>query len=388
MSRLLAKDAGIGQACRVLRSLHVRGYRSLRDFRVRFGRITVITGENGVGKSNLYRALALLQRMADGRFAEAVEAEGGMPGLMWAGMRRKKDEPRRVGWEIEDDHFVFSHECGLIPTAPGDPTMFRTDPDIKTEIIRLGSKQGRPMAKRAATAIGVRGEGGKMETIPLPFHLPESMLSEVRDGLRYPALTAVRETLLGWRFYHHFRVDAESPLRRPRVGFWSPVLAGDGANLAATLQSIAESGREELLDEAVEKAFPGSSWRAVDDQHRFQLQLSRGELGRWLDASELSDGTLRFFCLCAALLTPKPPPLLVFNEPESSLHTSLLEPLAELMAKVPAETQLIVVTHARELAEQIQERCEAKWVKLVSFEGETRLEGDEGSGRTWTFDEE
>jgi predicted ATPase len=388
VSRLLAKEAAIGQACRVLRSLHVRGYRSLRDFRVRFGRITVITGENGVGKSNLYRALALLQRMADGRFAEAVEAEGGMPGLMWAGMRRKKDEPRRVGWEIEDHSFVFSHECGLIPTAPGDPTKFRTDPDIKTEIIRLGSKQGRPMAKRMATAISVRGEGGTMETIPLPFHLPESMLSEVRDGMRYPALTAVRETLLGWRFYHHFRVDPESPLRRPRVGFWSPVLASDGANLAATLQSIAESGREELLDEAVEKAFPGSSWRAVDDQHRFQLQLSRGELGRWLDASELSDGTLRFFCLCAALLTPKPPPLLVFNEPESSLHTSLLEPLAELMAKVPQETQLIVVTHARELAEQIQQRCEAKWVKLVSFEGETRLEGDVGSGRTWTFDEE
>ena len=379
--------ARIGQACRVLRSLHIRGYRSLRDFRMRFGRVTVITGENGVGKSNLYRALALLQRMAEGRFAEAVEAEGGMPGLMWAGMRRKKDEPRRVGWEIEEDHFVFTHECGLIPTTPGDPTMFRTDPDIKTEVIRLGGKQGRPMAKRAATSISLRGEDGKMGTIPLPFHLPESMLSEVRDGLRYPALTAVRETLLGWRFYHHFRVDPESPLRRPRVGFWSPVLASDGANLAANLQSIAESGREELLDEAVAKAFPGSSWRAVDDQHRFQLQLSRGELGRWLDASELSDGTLRFFCLCAALLTPKPPPLLVFNEPESSLHTSLLEPLADLMAKVPQETQLIVVTHARELAERIQERCEAKWVKLVSFQGETRLEGDEGSGRSWTFDE-
>ena len=388
MPRLLAKGAGIEQACRVLRTLHVRGYRSLRDFRVKFGRITVITGENGVGKSNLYRALALLQRMAEGRFAEAVEAEGGMPGLMWAGMRRKKDEPRRVGWEIEDDDFVFTHECGLIPTAPGDPTKFRTDPDIKTEVIRLGSKQGRPEAKRVATAISVRGEGGKMETIPLPFHLPESMLSEVRDGLRYPALTAVRETLLGWRFYHHLRVDPESPLRRPRVGFWSPVLASDGSNLAANLQSIAESGREELLDEAVEKAFPGSRWRTVDDQHRFQLQLSRGELGRWLDASELSDGTLRFFCLCAALLTPKPPPLLVFNEPESSLHTSLLEPLAGLMAKVPPETQLIVVTHARELAERIQECCDAKWVKLVSFQGETRLEGDEGSGRTWTFDEE
>ncbi len=370
----------------MLRSLHVRGYRSLRDFRLKFGRITVVTGENGVGKSNLYRALALLQRMAEGRFAEAVEAEGGMPGLMWAGLQRK-DGPRRVGWELEHDDFTFTHECGLIPTTPGDPTKFRTDPDIKTETIHYGRGKGRPVAKRAATAISVRGDGGKMETIPLPFHLPESMLSEVRDGMRYPALTAVRETLLGWRFYHHFRVDPDSPLRRPRVGFWSPVLAGDGANLAANLQSIAESGRREMLDEAVARAFPGSTWRAVDDQHRFQLQLSRGELGRWLDASELSDGTLRFFCLCAALLTPKPPPLLVFNEPEGSLHTSLLEPLAGLMAKVPEETQLIVVTHARELAERIVAHSDAKWVKLVAFQGETRREGDESSGRVWSFDD-
>jgi len=45
-----------------------------------------------------------------------------------------------------------------------------------------------------------------------------------------------------------------------------------------------------------------------------------------------------------------------------------------------------VVTHARELAAQIQDLCEAKWVKLVSYQGETRLEGDEGFGRSWTFD--
>lgn len=59
----------------MLLSLHVRGYRSLRDLRVRFGRITVVTGGNGVERS-IYRALALLQRMAGGRFVEFREAKG------------------------------------------------------------------------------------------------------------------------------------------------------------------------------------------------------------------------------------------------------------------------------------------------------------------------
>jgi predicted ATPase len=367
----------------MLRSIHLRGYRSLRDFRLKLGRVTVVTGENGVGKSNFYRALALIQRMADGRFAEAIALEGGMPSLMWAGALMKK-ELRRVSWELEHGDFTYSMECGLIPTAPTDPTEFRTDPDIKVETLRFGE---RIMAKRKGPAVELRPPQGKMETSPLPLHAPESMLAEMRDGLRFPALTVAREILLGWRFYHQFRTDPDSPMRRPRVGFWSPVLAHDGANLAATLQSIKEADLRGIIDEAVEAAFPGTSWRAIDENGGFQLQLARPDLKRWLDAAELSDGTLRFFCLCAALMTPKPPSLLVFNEPETSLHPGLLEPLADLVARVPGETQIIVVTHSQLLAEAIATRCTAKVVELVRYEDETRRAGDDSAKRSWTFDE-
>ena len=367
----------------MLRSLHLRGYRSLRDFRLKLGRVTVVTGENGVGKSNFYRALAMMQRMADGRFAEAIAQEGGMPSLMWAGERRK-DEPHRVCWEIEHDDFAFAIECGLPPPSI---TVFKTDPDMKVETLRFGGAKGRIVAKRRGPSVELRTMDGGMETVPLPFHAPESMLAEVRDGTSYPALTATRETLLRWRFYHQFRSDADSPMRRPQVGFHSPVLAHDGSNLAATLQSIDEADQRGSISEAVESAFPGIEWRAVDDSGRFQLQIERPGLNRWLNAAELSDGTLRFFCLCAALLTPKPPPLLVLNEPETSLHPGVLEPLAALIAKVPVETQIIVVTHAQALAKAIADRVEAKTVELVRYEDETRRKGDDSAKRSWTFDE-
>ena len=130
----------------MLESVHIRGYRSLRNFRMRFGEVTVVTGQNGVGKSNLYRALAMVQRMADGRLAETIAGEGGMPGLLWAGDRRK-DEPIRVAWDLRHADFRFGFECGLIPTTPGDPTMFRTDPDVKLEELRFPA-DGRLMARR------------------------------------------------------------------------------------------------------------------------------------------------------------------------------------------------------------------------------------------------
>ncbi|GAA5130469.1 AAA family ATPase [Luteolibacter yonseiensis] len=368
----------------MLESIHIRGYRSLRDFRLRFGGVTVVTGQNGVGKSNLYRALAMIQRMADGRFAEAIADEGGMPGMLWAG-RRRKDEALRILWNLADTDFEYEIDCGLIPTTPGDPTRFRTDPDVKSETLRFSASRSRVMAHRKGPVIELRNPEGKMETSPLPLFFPESMLSEVRDANRFPALAAARETFLAWRFYHQFRSDADSPMRRPRVGFWSPVLTHDGANLAATLQTIRESGKGAELDEIVDQAFPGIGWEAVDAEGRFQLQIIKPELKRGFQASELSDGTLRFFCLCAAFLTEKLPPLLILNEPETSLHADLIAPLADLISRTPVSTQLLIVTHSQALAREIAERREARVVELVSYEGETRPADEAGAKRVWTF---
>jgi predicted ATPase len=369
----------------MIESLHLRGYRSLRDFRLRLGRVTVVAGENGTGKSNLYRSLALLQRAAEGRLAEAIADEGGMPSLLWAGDRRR-DEPHAVTWELSHEIFHYSLQCGL---SPADAfSAFRTDPDIKTETLRLGGANGRIVAERKGPMVKVAKAGGKPESLPHPLHGPESFLSEIRDGERHPAVVAAREILSGWRFYHQFRTDPDSPVRRPRIGSWSPVLHHDAGNLAAAWQSIAESGRGESLDEAVEAAFPGCACRAVDDSGAFQMQLLRPGMNRWMTAAELSDGTLRYLALVAALLTPRPPALLVLNEPETSLHPGLITPLADLVAGVPSETQLLVVTHSDRLAEAIEASCGGVVRRLISYVGETRLEGQDGAKRVWIFDDD
>lgn len=366
----------------MLRFIEIHGYRSLREFRLKLARVTVITGANGVGKSNVYRALALVQRMAEGRFAESLAAEGGMPSALWAGARRK-DEPHRIRWEIGHSDFEFRIECGMVALAPGNPSMFRTDPDIKIEELRFS---GKPMARRKGPVIEARNPDGRMESPSLPFHAPESMLGELRDGLRYPAVAAARETLLAWRFYHQFRTDPDSPLRRPRIGSWSPVLAHDGSNLAATLRTLVESSLGDALDDVIGRAFPGLSWSATDESGAFQLCIQPPDLRREMTAAELSDGTLRFFCLAAALLTPKPPPLLVLNEPESSLHAGLIEPLADLIARAPAETQILVVTHSPALADALAESCGAAKTELVTHDGETRPKELAGARRAWSFE--
>ena len=63
----------------------------------------------------------------------------------------------------------------------------------------------------------------------------------------------------GWRFYDHFRTDSEAPARRRQIGTRTPVLAIDGADLAAAIATIQEVGAEDELAAAVADAFPGGS---------------------------------------------------------------------------------------------------------------------------------
>ena len=68
-----------------------------------------------------------------------------------------------------------------------------------------------------------------------------------------------------------------------------------------------------------------------------------------IDALRLSDGTLRFLALAAVLLHPKPPALVVIDEPEIGMHPDLIEAIAEMIMEAATRTQLIIATHSPEL---------------------------------------
>jgi predicted ATPase len=96
---------------------------------------------------------------------------------------------------------------------------------------------------------------------------------------------------------------------------------------------------------------------------------------RPLEAPELSDGTLRYLLLAAALFSPRLPPLLVLNEPENSLHPDLLAPLARLIAAVAERTQVWVVAHAEALITALEATPGSRLLRLERELGATLLPG-------------
>jgi predicted ATPase len=152
-------------------------------------------------------------------------------------------------------------------------------------------------------------------------------------------------------------------------------MSNEGADLPAALATIRAFGDREALERTVEDAFPGSRIEVEVQAGRFEVQLRQHGLLRPLAAAELSDGTLRFHLWTAALLTPRPPELMVLNEPETSLHPDLLPALARLIAVASERTQLVVVSHAQLLIETLARNADCRRLHLEKSFGETTLAG-------------
>jgi predicted ATPase len=354
--------------------IQVEGYRSVRDVWFKLRRVNVLVGPNGCGKSNLYRAMYLIAAAANGQFARTLAEEGGMPSVLWAGPRSKGPVRLTLGVTIDDLKYKMS--CGMIPTTPGDPTAFKLDPDIKEEeITYLNDGKKISLLKRETGTVNARDVDGRKVAFPIMLSSGESVLSGLREPHRFPEISALRQEILSWRFYHQFRTDAGSPLRQPQIGVMTPILAHDGTDFAAALQTIIEIGDADALYEAVESAFPGARLLIENERGEFSAAMQMPGFSRPFTVKELSDGTLHYLCLLAALLSPRPPSLLALNEPETSLHPDLFEPLAKLIAQAAKNSQLWITTHARELADFILEYTGEAPIDLEKTEGETRIVG-------------
>ncbi len=368
----------------MIKRIRVCGYRSIRELCLDLQPINVLTGPNGCGKSNLYNSLVLIGRAAQGQLAHAIAEEGGTPSVFWAGGERvryqRKRPPKRVVLGFEGEEFAYELQVGLAgfnEHALG--TMFKLDPRVKEEYIWPSETKRRVlMLKRDEPSAWLRNSEGNMITYPFKISKHESVLSQIIDPHLYPEISALRNEILSWRFYHHFRTDLESPLRQPQIGVQTTVLSHDGSDLAAALRTILEIGDETVLRETITEAFGGATLLIEAIDTLFSIRLQMPGLLRPLQVRELSDGQLRFLCLSATLLSPRLPSLLALNEPETSLHPDLINSLARLMVRAAKHTQLWITTHSRRLGESIEQHSGLPRVRLCMVDGETKVDSSTG----------
>lgn len=379
-----------------LAAVEITGYRSIRKIRFPVRQLTVLVGGNGVGKTNLYRSLELLQASARGTLADEIAREGGLASIFWAGgkdlgpgtgfdpmyrsdgYRRGEGNSLRLAAsfaELGDSPFAPDYKVEVSFAAKEGVAAFPNEAQIKAESLTW-RQRGKPvpLMDRKGAMAWARGAEGRREVAHDDLLASETALSALSGR---PEIAMVRDFLTGWRFFHGFRTDADSPLRRPARAVTAPVLAADGSNLGAVLATLRHiRGDTRDLDRAVADAFPGAELVVPEVGEFASFGMRYAEMPkRVFGPHELSDGTLQFLALAGALLSYRLPPFIALNEPENSLHPSLLPMLARLIVKAAERSQIWVVTHAQALADAIAAESGILPRQVIRDENGTWLEG-------------
>ncbi|MCU6311354.1 AAA family ATPase [Enterobacter cloacae] len=335
----------------MINTLHIQNYRSIRDMSLELEQLNIVFGPNGTGKSNIYKAIHLMHSAAQGQFSQALANEGGILKVFWAGKTRS-DQLRRMNLAVETETYEYELQVGFVEKLPY-PSQFQLDPVIKEESLWLSGQHRRPSAqlmKRRNQAVFLNNVHHEKVTHSGTLYENESVFGQLGEPHLYPEVSQMRESLRNWRFYHEFSVASGSMMRAPQVGFRSPVLASDGANLAAAFQTIVEIGDELLLMRILDQAFPGCVFYSDNTGGRFRMMMQR-------------EG-----------LSPRPPAFIALNEPENSLHPQMLPALASLIAEASRYSQIWLTSHSPELATLIEKHRSFSLYQLSMTEGETKME--------------
>lgn len=297
----------------ILEELKIEGFRSLKNVTWRPGRLNVLIGPNGGGKSNLLTAMDLLRiALVDVDLKKAVLRMGGMGALVWDGQ---------------------AEEIGM---------MLRTDSYLRGELRmrRLGVSGGFEGHFRQFSA-----RHGKFSAVPKV---------DVISGLTDAEIEQLHHFLASWSMHRDIRTDQGSELRAATVTREERHLEPDGQNLVAVLHTLYESepAFEEFLDKAMAAAFPNDYEKLVfppEADGRTQLRVRRRHRKRADSSADLSDGTLRFLVLMTILGSPEPAPLIAIDEPEAGLHPRILPIIAEVAADAALKSQVIFTTHSPQM---------------------------------------
>ena len=339
--------------------------------------LNVLIGPNGSGKSNFIEALALLQA-APRDLSAPVRRASGISEWLWKG-----DDAPEAG--VVDA--LVNYPDGTMPLRhvleigqQGERFEVR-DERIENESPNAGQaepyfyyrfQRGDPVINDFVDELGGPRKERKLRRRTV--HPEGSILSQRDDPELYPELAWLQDQYRRISLYRNWEFGPEARLRQPpRADQPSTFLTERGENLALLLSKLRGDSRQAFV-ETLQQLYDG-----IED---FQVEVGRGgaeifvvERGageRYIPASRLSDGTLRYMALAAILLDPEPPPLVVIEEPELGLHPDVVLGIGEMLIQASERTQLAVTTHSRVLINALEDHASSV-VVCEKRDGQTEM---------------
>jgi len=308
-----------------LKRIVLKGFRSIREADIAFAPINVLIGANGAGKSNFLAFFRFMRHVLQRNLQFYVADQGGPDKLLHFG--RKLTES--LSFLIELDTGAYD---AMLTATSANELRFVEEAFLLKEDLPAGSAR-----------LALARPGGSAE----------SQLGRLADD---PALGVAYAHINGWRVYHFHDTSAGARVKQKGRLADNDELQSDAGNLAALLLRIRLTPAYESIVSTIQRVAPffrdfvltpeGSSGEYV------RLRWAHRGSEEIFEASDLSDGTLRFICLVTLLLQPEPPEVIILDEPELGLHPFALRILAGLIRSISARTQIIASTQSVTFANQ------------------------------------
>lgn len=307
--------------------ISVEGYRSIEQTSIDLHRINILIGANGSGKSNIISLFDLLRAITRNNLQTHIAKCGGANTQFYLGTKRTET----ISLKIELDETTY--ECKLAADT-NDACYFAE------EIVTQWRKRQYEDPHTEHLGTGHR----------------ETRLHE-RSG--NPVIQSfIRENLESWFVYHFQDTGDYSPLKRTADIDEIAYLLPDGGNLAACLYHLQENAPEHYrgILSAIQLILPGFkefTYRKEEKSNTVRLRWKTVTSGDYtLPITAFSDGTLRFIALATLFLQPKPPKLIIIDEPELGLHPHAITILAELIHIAGSKSQIILSTQSAQLVSE------------------------------------
>lgn len=350
----------------MLRKVHIRGFKTATDAALELGRLNVLVGPNGSGKTNLLEAVGLLGCAASGRVDyDAFRARGvrpGTPGLYKTALSSEKQGTRTILLEAESENTFY--RVGL-----GDPAIGRGGSTnaawrFDEELFREGDQEVGSRVKRKGRVF--RADGAKQSLTPQQDRGIGPLLGPIRGN---GELASLLRALDGFAIYTPLppmlRAQIPDPALKLPLGLMGGGLAEGLFSLqragtkSASLRSRLDQELSTLVDWVESVSFdsstrwPGPLPDKVDSlAPHLTLRLRDRYLrsgASWLSAVEVNEGALYALFLLTILFHPSAPNVLAIDNIDHALSPRMaryvLERVQAIVLDEPERPQLLVTAH-------------------------------------------
>ena len=317
----------------------ISGFKSIRvlkEFELK--NLNIFIGANGTGKSNLVQVFQLLMAMTRKNLQKFILENGGADNFLHNGPKNT------AAITIE---FDFESHSGF--SKGSNSYRFELTPTVnETFLIN---------EERKYVTSNWRSYGSPSPESRLYDERDEKSADDSWNGIGH----FVYESIAHWMVYHFHDTSSTAPMRRSEIVEDNQTLRSNGSNIAPFLLRLKNtdfrrSFYQEILD-AVRLVIPFFDDFRLDvakygEAEKVKLSWQQKGADFPMQPYHLSDGSIRFICLAAALLQPSPPSAIVIDEPELGLHPEAIHILGELIEDCAKRTQIIVATQSPLLLDQ------------------------------------